>query len=193
MLRGWSGVFLTIVFLESCRLIRSNKVKIYQFILVLLILIPLYPLILLLKLFIRGNLTNGLLSFYENINENLIDLLPFGGFIEIINNSTEQLFQRLHLLSSAIATYQLSERLSIDYYSGELIPFWLEGLHGSAIFRILDINTNVNLGVALAKYMDPLSIDVNWNTNSTILGWLFVLPEYAAVYFIYTIITDYFC
>jgi len=187
--RGWSGVLLTMLFMESCRLLRENKLKFLNMIYSLLILFIIYPLVLIFKLLIRQNLSENL--WYSFFNSNFLgfsEVNSFDGVLELIGISLAQLFDRLHLLSSAISAYLLSDNLSDNFYSGSLIPFWLEGIHGSAIYRLLNISTNTNLGVALAKYMDPAAVDVNWNTNPTILGWIFVVPEYSLFYIIYIIL-----
>ncbi|CAM4208397.1 oligosaccharide repeat unit polymerase [Roseateles saccharophilus] len=171
LLRGWSGVVLTAIFIESCRLYRKGKLKPKYVIYGAALLATSYPFLLFFKLFIRflavggeGNLQD-FLTLYESIDVG-----------DLLLGSLQQAFDRLQLLSSLIATYQLKDLFQFDMDKGLIAPFWYEGIHGIAFDILSGSEQKISAGQALASYLDPFSTDINWNANPTMAGWLFISP-----------------
>ena len=182
LLRGWSGVLLTIIFFESCRLIRQRAMKARYIFASAAALVVGYPLIYFGKLFIRFYASqqnpdlSAFWSLYQSIN--LFDALGI---------AVQQAFGRLQLISSSIAVHEIAPALRADYYNNMFQPFWLEGLHGLVLDRLLGKPDALNVGQVLALQFDPLSL-VNWNANPTLIGWFFILPQYAVLNFLYALL-----
>ena len=170
MIRGWSGVFLTSIFFESCRLIRLGKFRIKYILVGMPLILVGYPIIYFVKLFIRFYAYKSNLTIdYFVASFNSIDLF------DVIGVSIAQIFNRLQLISSSIAVFQLSPILGGEFINNQFYPFWLEGIHGLAVDKILGTQPIVNLGQALALHLDPFS-NINWNSNPTFIGWFFIAP-----------------
>lgn len=182
LLRGWSGILLTVIFLESCRLIRARAIKARHLFVSGLALIVGYPVIYFGKLLVR---------FYASQPD--ADFSTFWSLYEAISIfdalgiAVQQVFDRLQLISSSIAVHEIAPALRADYYNGLIQPFWLEGLHGLVLDRVLGAPEPLNLGQVLALQFDPLSV-VNWNANPTLIGWFFILPQYAVLNFLYALL-----
>ena len=182
LLRGWSGILLTIVFFETGRLIRARAIRAWHVLSLLVLLVVGYPIVYFGKLLIR---------FYAAQPD--ADFSPFWSLYQSIDLGDavtiafQQVFDRLQLISSSVAVYQLAPALRVDYYNGLIQPFWLEGLHGLVLGRVLGIPDKLDLGQSLGLQLDPLSI-INWNANPTMVGWFFILPQYAIFNFVYAIL-----
>ncbi|MBN9546613.1 MAG: oligosaccharide repeat unit polymerase [Alphaproteobacteria bacterium] len=182
-LRGWSGILLTIIFFESCRLIRARTIRMRHVFASVAALVIGYPLIYFGKLFIRFYAAaqqstdfSTFWSLYESIN-----------IFEALGIAVQQAFDRLQLISSSVAVHEIAPALRADYYNNMFQPFWLEGLHGLALDRLLGRPEALNVGQVLALQLDPLSL-VNWNANPTLIGWFFILPQYAVFNFLYALL-----
>lgn len=186
-LRGWGGIFVVIAFMESCRLIRSGRLRGKHIFWSILLLVLLYPFFYLLRLQIRfyfssGASFEGLLQVAETVFSG-VDIL---NFLEMLIESFAQIFERLHLVSSVVVVYQNSSDLQSALDTGAILPYWMEGLHGLAYGRIAGVELPPNIGVALAKLIDPFQVDVNWNSNPGYVGWFIVSPWSAFLYLLYT-------
>jgi hypothetical protein len=103
-----------------------------------------------------------------------------------------QIFERLQLISSQLVVYQFSTELADGLDSRSIAPFWMEGIHGLAYERILGLTSAPNLGVGLANLIDPVQVDVSWNTNPGYASWFFLMPLYFPLYIVYTLGQIYF-
>lgn len=188
LLRGWSGIFLTILFFESCRQFRSGTLNFKKIFKWTVLLIFAYPPLYLIKLYIRSFGSMGLSSLASSFDiNNILNFLNSLSFFDLMLASINQIFDRLQIVSSAIAVYEYSADLYSDLAHGLIYPLWMEGIHGVAIDRISGYPALQNLGVAFAKYLDPLSSDVNWNSNPTFVGWLLIDPEMSLAYLLWAV------
>lgn len=179
LLRGWSGILLTIVFFETGRLIRARAIKAWHIVSLLVLLAVGYPVVYFGKLFIRfyASQENADFSAFWSLYQSI----DIGDALSI---AFQQIFDRLQLISSSVAVYRLAPALRAEYYNNVFQPFWLEGLHGLLLGRLLGRPDRLDVGQALGLQIDPLST-VNWNANPTLVGWFFILPQYAVFNFIY--------
>lgn len=183
LVRGWSGVLLTIIFFESCRLARSGRVSVKHLFWGALLVAVGYPFLYLFKIFIR---------FYSVKVDVGVDqfflMLDGTDLSRLILLSLEQIFNRLQLISSPVALHVFAPELRDEFFRNGFYPFWLEGLHGLAIDRVFGNATMLSLGQAFANILDPLSVDVNWNANPSLVGWIIVFPFLWPLLVIYTLI-----
>ena len=180
LLRGWSGMFLTIIFIESCRRFRLNQISLKGVLIFSLFIILIYPVIYYFKLYLR----------YKSIDSSMLDSfvldLNTSDILSIFYISISQIGDRLQLLSSAISTYEMSESLNHAIAIGKIHPFWLEGIHGVAIDRLFfNTNNRLSIGEEISTLLDPFSTQVNWNSNPTFVGWFFVEPFFAIINILY--------
>jgi hypothetical protein len=140
-----------------------------------------YPLIYFSKVFVRYYAYKQNAGFSEFLAVyDSVDLLQAMGI------ALQQVFDRLQLISSSVGVYQLASALGENFSQGLVYPFWLEGIHGLAIDRLFGDPYHVSAGVALAQQLDPAS-EVNWNANPTMIGWFFIVPQYASLNFLYVL------
>jgi len=186
LMRGWSSIFLVILFMEFCRLYRAKRLKMRSLIISGVIVVTLYPVLYVFKLMIRANVGGEVDAF----NLVMMGLGLEGGFTlsnyySLMLIASEQIVVRFQLLSNALAIYEIKDYLGSSLYSGQIIPFWFEGIYGIIIHKLLSIDYPYDLGQMLAQYVTPLNIDASWNANPTFLAWFFISPYTSIFYMLY--------
>jgi hypothetical protein len=180
--RGWSAVILTTIFFESCRLIRSGRLKFRHILIAIPVVTIFYPLVYFGKLFIRFysyNADAGWDGFIATL-----DSIDLGDAVVL---AVAQIFDRLQVVSSSIVMYEMSADIQKFFDHGLLYSFWQEGIHWLALDRILGVPPSLNMGQVLAYTLDPWADDINWNANPTLIGWFFVMPWKTAAILCYTL------
>jgi hypothetical protein len=170
-IRGWSGVVLTVIFIESCILIRQKKLSSIKLFYYMALVIFLYPFLYYGKIFIR---LYG--SSVDPSASNFLDAIFSFDFISLLQGSFFQIGDRIQLISSAISTYEISNQLNDLISIGSVAPFWHEGIHALAWERLFSESPKQDVGKAIANILDPFSVEVNWNSNPTFIGWFFIMP-----------------
>jgi len=187
VLRGWSGIFIVIIFFEFCRLIRCGKLRLSHVLVSGVAVVLLYPVLLLVKLHVRSQFEGGasVSELFSIASTVLSDTSP-EQFGELLTVAFMQMVGRLQLLSDVVAVTYLSDELGRMVTHGLVVPFWWEGIHGIALDRLFGAERSMNIGVAFASLIDP-AIDIGtWNANIGYVGWFFIMPAYAVVYLAYT-------
>ncbi len=184
LLRGWIGIFMTLAILESIRLFRRRQLSKTKIATIASLILLLFPFLQILKLGIRASAMGSTLD-YANLISSLSSNIEIENFLNIFYDTFQILVDRLQILSQYIVIFQNSEALFEQYQSGHILPFWLDGIHGVAYYRFIGDVMPDNLGVHLAKLLDPLSIDVNWNSNPGLLAWILIYPGISPVYVLY--------
>jgi hypothetical protein len=184
LLRGWIGIFMTLAILESIRLFRRRQLSKAKIAAIVSLILLLFPFLQILKLGIRAS-AMGVTLDYSNLISSLSSNIEIENFINIFYDTFQILVDRLQILSQNIVIFQNSEVLFEQYQSGHILPFWLDGIHGVAYHRFIGDVMPDNLGVHLAKLLDPLNIDVNWNSNPGLLAWILIYPGISPVYVLY--------
>jgi hypothetical protein len=186
LLRGWSGFFIVILFMESARLMRAGKVKYRHIFLVLVAAVVIYPAVWLFKWEARSFLLEGFTgSSFTGLWAGILAYVDTSGYFEIIKDSFLGTFVRLHLVSNLIAISEYSRHFALRIEDGTIDPFWREGPLGLVCDRILGIRTGT-LGNALADVLDPWHED-NWVSNPSYAGWFFISPLLTPLYLAYTL------
>ena len=188
VLRGWSGIFIWVIFMESARLIRSGRLSFSKIFFGSIFVVLMYPLIYIIKLQVRLLLSDSGVDF-NDMDIMSLNLSSFGyeNYLDLLVGSFLQIFERLQLISSQLVVYQYSLELADGLFSGLIAPFWMEGIHGIAYERIFGLEPVVNLGVSLANLIDPVQVEINWNANPGYASWFFLSPFLAPLYVAYTL------
>jgi len=184
LLRGWIGIFMTLAILESIRLLRRRQLSKTKIATIAFFILLLFPFLQVLKLGIRASAMGAALD-YSNLISSLSSNIEIENFLYIFYDTFQIFVDRLQILSQYIVVFQNSEALFEQYQSGHILPFWLDGIHGVAYYRVIGDVIPDNLGVHLAKLLDPLNIDVNWNSNPGLLAWILIYPGIGLVYVLY--------
>lgn len=188
ILRGWSGIFIWIIFMESARLIRSGRLSLRKIVFGSIFGILLYPFIYIIKLQVRLLFSGSDVDFnVRNIMSLDFSNFGYGNYLDLLTSSFFQIFERLQLISSQLVVYQHSSELTDGLSSGLITPFWMEGIHGIAYERIFGLKPTVNLGVSLANLIDPVQVGINWNANPGYASWLILSPFLTPLYLAYTL------
>lgn len=187
ILRGWSGVFLFIVFFEWCRGIRNKKITLFEMVCGLLFLLLIYPAILNVKMAIRAAGDGGL-SFNEILT---IGAATFAGgdFISLAADGIFSLVGRIQIASILVEVIRLKDVLHSEFMNGSFSPFWLEGLHGVVLNRMTG-ETSISIATKFPEYANfPGNYELGqWNTNIGYVGWFFIAPIFIPLYVLYTFI-----
>lgn len=177
LIRGWTGALLTVLFIESCRAIRARTLRFRTVALVALLTVLLYPPVYYAKLFYRFAGTEGLLTFVTTFEASEVAAtFESVSAADAVAHSFSRVLDRLQIVSSATVAYQAAPELEAEISNHRVLPAWLEGIHGIGLFRSLGMTPPLDLGQAVAYYIDPLSSDRNWNSNPTLVGYLFATP-----------------
>ena len=185
LLRGWNGIFMIILFMESARLMRTGRLKLRHLAIAGILVVVGYPVIFVLKFQMRAQLSHGFsVSDLTALLTAVLANIDASGYIDIVKLSLLGMFARLQIVSDAIVVFQSSHHIGNGIANGSVSPFWREGLLGLVSDRISG-NRMPDLGVALADVIDPWHTD-NWNANPSYIGWLFVLPLWTPIYILYT-------
>jgi hypothetical protein len=181
LLRGWIGIFMTLVLLESMRLIRRREISMAKIGVAATLILVMFPFLQILKLEIRAS-AMGVSLDYANLITSLSSSFELENFINVFYGAFQLFVDRLQILSQYIVVFQNAGSLSEQYQSGNILPYWLDGIHGVAYYRLLGDAMPDNLGVHLAKLLDPLNTDVNWNSNPGLLAWVMINPLVSIAY-----------
>jgi len=184
--RGWLGIFMTLIILESIRLARERRINISMIVIAAFVVLLIFPFLQVVKLEIRLAGIGSAVD-YSGVLTSIISSLDFELFLSFLLGVGSAVMERLQLISNFIVVYQYSELLNFQYIKGEILPFWIDGIHGLAYYIIIGDTAPANLGVQLASILDPHSTEINWNSNPGVLAWLFISPYLAAFYFVYVI------
>lgn len=189
--RGWLGIFMTLIILESIRMARERRLNISIIVMMTFVVLLIFPFLQVVKLEVRSAGIGSAVD-YSSVISNIIPLLDFELFINFYVGFTSLIMERLQLVSNFIVVYQYSELLNFQYIKGEILPFWVDGIHGLAYYILIGDTAPVNLGVQLASILDPNSTEINWNSNPGVLAWLFISPYLSLFYLAYIFLLLYF-
>jgi len=185
LLRGWSGIFILIAFMESARMIRAGKFSFGKALLMGLGGMLLYPALYAVKLQVRLMSSTGAEIDFLAMLEQVFSTLRPSDYGDLLVMAILQIFERLHHVSNLIVVYQNANVFSHYLEAGQMMPFWMEGIHGLAIYRITGITPLADFGHVLADVIEPMQTDVSWNANPTFAGWFFVAPFWSLLYLTY--------
>lgn len=185
ILRGWSGVFLFIVFFEWCRGIRDKKITLFSAVSGLLLLLLIYPALLNVKMAIR-TAGDGGLSFNEILSIGAATFAE-GDFFSLATDGIFSLVGRIQIASVLVEVIRLKDILQSDFMNGGFSPFWLEGLHGVVLDRMTG-GTSISIAAKFPEYANfPGDYKLGqWNTNIGYVGWFFIAPILIPLYILYT-------
>lgn len=188
VLRGWTGIFSIVAFMESARLMRSGKMNMRLVLTAILLLTVFFPLIQFVKLQIRHMVSSGLAHDVSllQLTSQAIFSIQMSDYLNIMANSGQQIIARLHLVSSTIAVQQNVDFFTHSIESSTITPFWKEGIYGIAYDRILGQHSLPYLSDSLAMVIEGKD-EVHWNSNPGYLAWMVIDPASAPLYLVYTL------
>lgn len=190
VLRGWAGVFLFILFFESCRMYRARRLKIRVAAALLILTAIMYPTLSAVKWAIRANAFVG--DSAIAVVTDTVESLDYDDYFNLVSVGTEHIVERLQSVSALVDIIKNQGGLSDDFASGKFLPFWLEGLHGTIIDRVLNgslVAKTERMPVSVV-YWDKLRPDSMsdgiGNVATSYPGWIVIAPLYSGFYILYT-------
>jgi len=189
--RGWSGIFLFIIFFEWCRAGRRGAIRKGRVALLGLLVIVLYPVLINLKWIMRASAQTNL-GFAE-VADGFAAVLETEAYTSLVGDGLMQIVGRLQTTSSVVEVIRLRDLLQDEFAMGRFTPFWLEGLHGIVYDRLMHGVKSMPIGVAFTEYalLDTRLELGSWNTNIGYVGWFFIAPLYVPLYLAYTLLLGY--
>ena len=191
VLRGWSGIFLVIIFLEWCRMSRTNKINKYYVSVAVVVVVVSYPLISNFKWLIRSFGSDG--YDFLGVVLGVADNLASSDYFDLITIGLTHLITRLQTVSLLVETMRLSDLLQAKFELGAFAPFWKEGLHGVVYDRALGID-QLLIGTAFTQYMETPYYTIELGAGNVSLGypgWFFIAPLLTPFYLAYTFMLAY--
>lgn len=190
VIRGWSAIFIFILFMELCYRYRKKILNFSRLIKFGTIVLLTYPFLLTLKYTMRALAASGD-SFTSAFNLSLSQIFSGDGllgYFSAILYGVEQIIARIQLLSNITAIVSLESQIKFFINSGNVLSYWQEGIYGLIVSKLFhqDLVTT-NLGEVLANVIDPTSILGSWNSNPTFLAWPVLEPLSIIPCFIFTI------
>lgn len=188
VLRGWTGIFILIAFMESARAMRRGKFSFKILAPLALVFMLAFPALNLLKLQIRF-MSSGAAEDVSIISlaQGVIADMGVSDYVDLMESSGEALLARIHLVSNTIAVEQMQGVLSSKLRNGDILPYWKEGIYGIAYDRLAAKPPKFNIGVALAYAIDPDQEEGSWNSNPGYASWIILDPASAPLYIAYTL------
>ncbi len=187
LLRGWSGVFLIVIFFEWCRSYRNNRINSLYLILLSVIGILLYPFLLNLKWVIRsfsgGNMDIlVMISIFKEVVGNK-------DYLELLTDGLMQLVGRLQQTSVLVEIIHQKDIYQSGFQNGSFLPFWADGLPQLIYRKLINLTAQPNVGIITPSYLLPNSIYEleSYNISIGYISWAFIAPYFLPLYLFYTI------
>lgn len=185
--RGWTGVFMYMLFFEACCLYRKKWFTVRKITMIALVVTLSYPVIQNIKWVIRSQAFTGV--DYSTLWLKIHDQFSSKDYLECITDSFEHILGRLQVVSLLVEVTERAVNLQDDLDSLKIVPYWLEGLHGIIFDRIFYGTERVPVGVKLVEYIHPSSqFEGVGNTNISYPGWFYISPMSSHVYILYTML-----
>jgi hypothetical protein len=190
-MRGWAGIFLFILFFESCKLYRARRLKLKIVAALVALTVIVYPMITAVKWAIRANAFIG--DSAVTVVTNSVEAFEYDDYFSLISLGVEHIVERLQSVSALVDIIKNQSELSDDFESGRFVPFWLEGLHGTIFDRIANgsLTAHTERMPASVVYWDKLRSDSAsdgiGNVALSYPGWMVIAPFYSGVYVLYSV------
>lgn len=185
LIRGWSGMYLLVIFFEWCRAYRAGRIRLRWIVMVGSAVVLLYPILVNLKWIMRASSKVG----FPEAADSAFSSLDGFDYFTLVGDGITHLISRFQTTSILVEVIHMRDLLQYEFSHGQFTPFWMEGLHGIAFDRLFYGEKSVPIGVAFTGYADFDSVfEVGtWNTNISFAGWFFIAPYLIPFYIIYTI------
>lgn len=186
VMRGWSGIFMFVLFFEWCRAVRNNKVSVTKAIILGVAVVVFLPVLTALKWVFRSQVAEAI--SIDTVISGLLENLQVSDYFTILYQGLAQVLGRLQVTSVMVEVIRLSDLLQSEFAKGAFTPFWLEGLHGILYERLFVGDKSIPISVTFTQYADfgfQSAALGDWNVNTGILSWFFIAPALAPLYLIY--------
>jgi len=184
VLRGWSGMWLYMIFLEIARSVRGGRFRWSVMFVVLGAVAVLLPAITQVKWIVRGlGTTDG------GVLDALVSSIDFS-IAELYSAAFAWISMRLQHLSSILSVIQGGDVLRAALGNGSSKLFFEEGLPQFILYRLFDLKNIPDAHSAIPQLLLNLpnidSIDVSV-VHLGVSGWVWLLPTWAPLYLLYVI------
>lgn len=185
LMRGWSGIFLYVMFYEWCRSYRMGTIKAKRILLIVLSTILLYPFLLGLKWAVRVSAAEkeSAVLLFQTFTET-VDIEQYS---EGLTVGLDHLIGRLQHSSVIIELIQNKETIQERYDAGLILPYYKDGLPQLTYRKINHQESAPNLGVAITQifFSSANGIFGAWNVSTGFSGWFYILNGYSPIYVLY--------
>jgi len=179
--RGWFGYIFLLVALESVRIIRQGQAK-PIWMLLLLLLVPTFPILDAVKVFIRlnpgmqvGDLLAIVPGLVADVKIEVTEVLPL---------VVEKIVGRLQVLTHAYLVIDNQDYFRAEAEGSGVMAFWREGLFGILYDKVFAVERLPESSQLLATFIVPAT-ESAWNVNPSLVGWFFIFGDtlpFALVY-----------
>jgi hypothetical protein len=190
-IRGWSGVFLFVIFFEFCRNYRNGTITFKKIAIWSFAIVTIYPIIVNLKWLFRAT-ANSTIPIWELL-DGLLSTVSSENYFSLILDSLTQIITRFQTTSNVVEVIRMRDLLQDEFSKGNFTPFWSEGIHGIIYEKLIYGVRSIPIGTAFTSY-ENFDWDFTvgaWNTNIGYVGWFFIAPYLSLVYIFYTVLLGY--
>lgn len=149
-LRGWSGVFLLVIFFDWCRAAHKRRLVIGRIMIIGVLIIVFYLLLSNFKWIMRASSATGF--SLDTLIDGFANNLEANDYLVLIGNGLTHLLGRIQTTSILVDVFRLSDLLQEKFSTGEFAPFWKEDLHDYLFDRLFSSGNQQLIGVAFTKY-----------------------------------------
>ena len=179
--RGWFGYIFVVAALESIRIIRQRRMKLWWVLLVVL-LVPAFPFLDALKVFVRLNPGVDLGRVIE-IAPGLMQEASLT-VADVVSTTVERIVGRIQVLSHAVIIMDNRHFFQSAVESAAVAPFWKEGLFGVLYDRLAEVPRMPESSQLLASFIVPETSSA-WNVNPSLVGWFYIYAGFFPITLLY--------
>lgn len=189
IIRGWTGFFVLVFFLESYHqfIVKNKKIKKKHIISILFLLIIVVPLLISVKWAVRAADTvslDTLLIIIDSALTNLLQNTEVDG-VDVLYNFFVMILERLQHVANIYQLAAHSDAFWEELVNGTYLPFIFEGLPQYTITQAFGIKY-VDLHVYLPQYFYGDKFQgINNSFHTGFVGWLFISPFIWIFYLLY--------
>lgn len=185
VVRGWLGMWIIVLFIEGAYRVYEGRIKWSRFLPLGCLGFLSLPFLYQLKLSIR-TAKDASFSMTAIVSDTLTSLQDLG-WAGAFENAIWPVLMRFQHLANVIGIAEKSDVLSSAVQNGEFMYFFEEGVPQYTLRKLFDIQNISDIHLQLLTYLIPeqLPVDAVTNTHVGLVGWLWVTPYLAPLYFVY--------
>ena len=187
VIRGWFGMWLTVLFLEGAYRVLERKFSVRKLVPILALGVLAVPFFYQLKLAIRSveDSSYGLLDYAAKAINDVLEV----GWFQAFGDAIWPIIMRFQHLANVVGIADKSSELARDA-GREFVSFFWEGTPQIVIRKMAGGIEVSDIHIQLLYYLIPeqLPVDAITNTHVGLVGWFWIAPLLAGLYLIYILI-----
>lgn len=183
--KGFGGILFFLLFIEVQNYLIKRGLK-KRFVIFIFLFILIFPLLHVIKA--SSRISNQDIDFLILISTVFFDL-NLDNLLGYISFTITYLVERIQIISITAEVIKTINEIRDGVDTGIITPFWLEGLHGTIINKLLNIESfNIGTFIPTTSSFNSTREIGSWNTNPGVLIWFWIYPLYGLFLFAYILV-----